>query len=230
MINLLYDAVQIATNHKQMGKLSPSDFNKLVNKNIFGLFTQVFSNSRKLHYRKMKFQDTPNYGDEAQYVKQAQEYYITEKAITFNDAKCTVANQVSDYFLFNSMYSNKANIDKVDLLQFNQIAKLPDFSTTSCTPICTLNNGIIKVSPSDIVNATLVYFRTPKQAKYTFDVVGEREVFNPSKADFQDVDIHPIMFEALYIEMLSDYGINLKDEFAIQGATLLKQEEQVNKQ
>lgn len=230
MINLLYDAVQIATNHKQMGKISPSDFNKLVNKNILGLFTQVFSNSRKLHYRKMKFQDTPNYGDEAQYVRQAQEYYITEKAITFNDAKCTIASQVSDYFLYNDLYTNKAKVDKVDLTQFNQISKLPDFSATSCTPICTLNGGIIKVSPSDIVNATLVYFRKPKQAKYTFDVVGEREVFNPSKADFQDVDIHPVMFEALYIEMLSDYGINLKDEFAIQGATLLKQEEQANKQ
>lgn len=174
----------------------------------------------------MKFQKRyTNYGDEAQYLKQAQEYYITENVITFNEAKCTISNQVSDYFLFNSMYSDKANIDKVDLLQFNQIDKLPDFSTTTCTPICTLNNGIINVSPSDIINATLVYFRTPKQAKYTFDVVGEIEVFNPSKADFQDVDIHPIMFEALYIEMLSDYSINLKDEFAIQGATLLKQEE-----
>jgi hypothetical protein len=43
MINLLYDAVQIATNHKQMGKLSPSDFNKLVNKNIFGLYSQILA-------------------------------------------------------------------------------------------------------------------------------------------------------------------------------------------
>ena len=39
---------------------------------------------RKLSYRKMRFQDTPNYGDESSYLKQAQEYYITEKSISFN--------------------------------------------------------------------------------------------------------------------------------------------------
>ena len=32
------------------------------------------------------------------------------------------------------------------------------------------------------------------------------------------------------IEMLMDYGINLKDEFAIQGVNMLKQNEQINKQ
>ena len=42
--------------------------------------------------------------------------------------------------------------------------------------------------------------------------------------------MHPIMLEAIYIEMLMDYGINLKDEFAIQGVNMLKQNEQINKQ
>jgi len=42
--------------------------------------------------------------------------------------------------------------------------------------------------------------------------------------------MHPIMLEAIYIEMLMDYGINLKDEFAIQGVNMLKQTEQINKQ
>ena len=76
----------------------------------------------------------------------------------------------------------------------------------------------------------MVYFRKPKTPKYTYNVIGETEVFNPSSPDFQDIDMHPIMLEAIYIEMLMDYGINLKDEFAIQGVNMLKQTEQINKQ
>ena len=229
MINLLKQALEVALNHKQMGKLSPSDFNVLVNQKILAIQMNLFSEFRKLNYKKMRYQDTPNYGDEAKYLKQAQEYYVKEKDITFNLAKCNIATQVDDYLLFNDLFTNNARIDKVDLAQFNSISRLPEFRATTCMPICTVNDGVIKVSPS-LTNASLVYFRKPKTAKYTYEIVGETEVFNPSKSDFQDIDIHPIMLEALYIEMLLHYGINLKDEYAVQGVNVLKQQEQINNQ
>lgn len=230
MINLLKQALETVLNHKQMGKLSPSDFNTLLAKNIWNIYANIFADMRKLSYRKMRFQDTPNYGDESFYLKQAQEYYIAEKTISFNQAKCDLTQNVEDYFLFNDLFTNNANVSKVDLSQFNSISRLPEFTPTNCQPICTLNGGILKISPSTIKNADLVYFRKPKTPKYTYEVIGETEVFNPSSPDFQDIDMHPIMLEAIYIEMLMDYGINLKDEFAIQGTNLLKQNEQINKQ
>jgi CMP-N-acetylneuraminic acid synthetase len=65
MINLLKQALETVLNHKQMGKLSPSDFNTSLAKNIWNIYVNIFANMMKLSYRKMRFQDTPNYADES---------------------------------------------------------------------------------------------------------------------------------------------------------------------
>ena len=66
MINLLKQALETVLNHKQMGKLSPSDFNTSLAKNIWNIYVNIFADMRKLSYRKMRFRDTPNYGGETQ--------------------------------------------------------------------------------------------------------------------------------------------------------------------
>lgn len=47
---------------------------------------------------------------------------------------------------------------------------------------------------------------------------------------FQDIDLHPIMIEAVFLEMLGLFGVNLQDQFAMQMSDKLKQEAMLDKQ
>ena len=46
MINLLKQALETVLNHKQMGKLSPSDFNTSLAKNVWNIYVNIFADMR----------------------------------------------------------------------------------------------------------------------------------------------------------------------------------------
>ena len=87
MINSFKQFIELALNKNQMGKPSPSEFNHAVAQSIQKNYSNMFAELRKLNYRKSRFQDTPNYGNEAEYIKQAQEYYIKEESVPLTDGK-----------------------------------------------------------------------------------------------------------------------------------------------
>jgi len=100
---------------------------------------------------------------------------------------------------------------------------------TKCMPVYTLNGSLLKVYPK-IDSVSITYFRKAKTPKLTSKIVLEKEVFDDSAPDFQDIDLHPVMLEAVFLEMLGLFGINLQDQFAMQMSSQLKQEEMIEKQ
>ncbi|WP_294203010.1 hypothetical protein [uncultured Chryseobacterium sp.] len=174
----------------------------------------------------MRFQDTPNYGDEAGIIKQAQEYYIAEKELTLTTEKIDLSEAIGkdEFYLFNAAFNNKARVEKTDLLVFNSLKRIKKMNPTSCSPICTLNGNILKVAPMP-PTIEIAYFRKAKTPKLTFRIINMRDEIDDSAGDFQDLDIHPIMLHAVFIELLLFMGINLKDEFSVQLANNLQQEE-----
>ncbi|MDR2207175.1 MAG: hypothetical protein LBE36_13585 [Flavobacteriaceae bacterium] len=229
-INILYESIQTVLNKNNMGKVDNARFNSVLQEAMFNIQENLFSDFRKLAYRKMKFQDTPNYGSEALYRKQAIEYYIAEKNVAVADGKVNLYENIDDIFLLNEVFSDKALIEKTDANIFNRLGKIKGFSPTNCSPVFTYNNGLLKISPKTINEIDVVYFREIKPPKRTIKIIDETEVFNPDDEDFQDIDMHPIMLHAIFIEVLGYFGLNLKEEYAIQYANALKQEAQIDKQ
>lgn len=179
----------------------------------------------------MRFQATPNYGDEAFFLEQAMEYYITEKEVLSADSKVDISEKLEDLFLIKDVFTDKAKAEKLKLTEFNTIAKLKRFNPSACSPAYTLNNGILKIAPEpENKKLQVVYFRKVKAPKLTFEIIMGQQVFNPDLDDFQDIDVHPIMHHAVFIELLLYFGLNLKEEYAIQMATQMKQEEQIKQQ
>ena len=94
-----------------------------------------------------------------------------------------------------------------------------------------MNNGVLKIAPEpENKKLEVVYFRKVKPPKLTYNIIQGQEVYNPDAGDFQDIDVHPIMQHAVFIELLLYFGLNLKEEYAIQMANQMKQEEQIKKQ
>lgn len=226
MINSFKNFIELALNKNQMGKPSPSEFNHAVAESQLKNFSEMFADLRKMNYRKSRFQDTPNYGNEAEYIKQAQEYYIKEQTLPLTNGK---AQMPDDFYLLNSVYSDKAEVEKNDLRVFNALKRNISIKPTTCSPICTYNDGELKVFPL-LESVDVTYFREPKMSKWTYRIVNGKESFDQSQPDFQDLDIHPVMYHKLFVDTLGLLGLNIRDEFASQYVAQMKQEEMIAQQ
>lgn len=231
MIIALKNTIDVVLNHNQLGKITVEEFNSALAEIVSNIQSSLFPGFRKLNYRKMRFQATPNYGDEAFFLEQAMEHYVTEKEVLSVDGKVDITEKLKDLFLIKDVFTDKAKAEKLKLTEFNTIAKLKRFNPSACSPAYTLNNGILKISPEPVdKKLEVVYFRKVKTPKLTYKIIMGQETYNPDAADFQDIDVHPIMHHAVFIELLLYFGLNLKEEYAIQMATQMKQEEQIKQQ
>lgn len=71
-------------------------------------------------------------------------------------------------------------------------------------------NNLI-VEPNTQEQLKITYLRKPLFPKWTYTVVSNVEVFNPSANDFVDADIHPSEEDEMVKRVLISFGINLKD-------------------
>lgn len=226
MINTFKNFVEMALNKNQMGKPSPSEFNHAVSEALLKNYSELFADFRKLNYRKSRFQDTPNYGAEAEYIKQAMEWYVAEDDIEIKDGKAVMPE---DFNLFNALFSEKSEVEKVDAETFGILRRIGRNKPSKCFPIFTYNDGILKVFPQDN-KYEIIYFRKLKMPKWTYKEVRNTESFNPDASDYQDLDVHPILYHKVFVDTLHLLGLNIKEEYALQYVTQMKQEEQINQQ
>ena len=216
MINSFKNYIELALNKNQLGKPSPSDFNHALAESCLKLYSGLFSDFRKMNFKRSRFQDTPNYGNEAGIIKQCLEWYITE---------ISVENGLlpSDFFAINSLFGKYGEIEKVDMQTFNLLKRSNKMKPSECNAIYTLNSSLIKTFP-EVLNLEIVYYRKLKMPKWTYRIISGIETFDPDKSDYQDLDIHPLMYHQLFIDTLGLLGLNIKEELAVQYVAQMKQE------
>lgn len=225
--------VLVALNKNQRGKISPLEFNMNLNQAIQKVYTDLFTEFKKLDFKKSRLQSTANYGDEAGYIKQAIEYYIFEKRIKLRPSDDAVGPNIidypKDYMLVNSIFSEDNEFSKTDLNQFNMLKRSSRMKPSKCSAIYAIKNGLIEVIP-ETESVDFVYLRKPKLAKWTFRIHNGVELYDPSLKDFQDIDIHPLMIDRLFISTLSICGLNLREREVHEYIQMMKQEEIQNSQ
>ena len=224
MINSFKNFVEMALNKNQMGKPSPSEFNHAVAEAELKNYTELFADFRKINYRKSRFQDTPNYGSEAEYMKQALEWYVKESPLTLKDGTAVMPK---DFFAVNSIFSDKAEVEKVDMSVFNSLKRRNRNKPSACSPVFTYNDGVLKVFP-DHSKVDITYFRKLKMPKWTYRIIGGVEMFDMNAPDYQDLDCHPIMYHNVFVDTLQLLGLNIKEEYALQYIQQMKQEQMIN--
>lgn len=226
MINILYNIINTALNKNQMGKISPSEYNSALYEALMKIYAELFADFRKLNYRKMRFQDSAGYGNEAFNLKQVLEYFVRERNIVTSGREFTMAE---DVMFLSSVFDEDVEYEKTDLKVFNSLTRSSRMAPTICSPIYTLNENIVKTQPFK-TPITITYFRKLKQPKWTYLVVNGVEMFNQDATDFQDIDMHPIMLSRIFVEVLGICGLNLQMDQVENYVNAMKQENIVNKQ
>lgn len=226
MINVFYSTALSVLNHKQMGKITPSELNSMLAQVLKKNYSELFSDFRKSTWQKLRSRDSTNYANENFNLKQVLEFYIKEKSIEIVAGKFIVPE---DTYLLQSIFDEKSQYEKVDMKVFNMLTRLQRYNPTECSPIYTFNDNKLKVYPAkDKLDIT--YFRNIKLPKWTYEIVGNTEVFNPDAPDFQDIDMHEMMIGKIFSDFMFMCGVNLQMNEVQQYAMQLKQEEEINKQ
>ena len=226
MINEFYSTVLTVLNHKQMGKITPSDFNSMLSQVLMKNYSELFADFRKSTFKKSRMQDSTNYANENFNLKQVIEYYVVEKTIQKDSNKFIMPD---DTYLLSSIFDEKSQYEKQDMKVFNMLTRLQKYAPTDCSPIYTFNDNKLKVYP-DKDELDLTYFRKIKLPKWTYVINGNQEIFNPDAPDFQDIDMHDMMIGKLFSDVMFMCGVNLQMNEVQQYAMQLKQEEEINKQ
>jgi len=99
---------------------------------------------------------------------------------------------------------------------------------TSSYPACYATGTALKTSPIGLGALTIYYLRQPLKPKWTYNFIGNNELFNPSANDFVDADIHPTEEDEIVKRILLACGITLK-EMDIVNVSLQKEQQEFNK-
>lgn len=151
-------------------------------------------------------------------------YYLSLEALTSN-----TNGQIA-------IPTNAVYIDSIltqDDKEFEQCASYKDFKTlkpnaTIDFPLSIRFGNSIETYPiAANKNITISFIRKPLIPNWTYSVVANNELFNPSHQNFRDADVHPSEEDAIVIRVLKRFGVNLKEN---EIAAMASQTENINTQ
>jgi hypothetical protein len=124
-------------------------------------------------------------------------------------------------------------IEDEDKNEYEQCSNYKEFRTlkpnaTYNFPLCIRFGNVIETYPIAVtLDIRVSYIRKPIIPNWTYNVISNNEIFNPSHPNFRDADIHPSEEDNIVIKVLRSFGINLKENEITGIAT---QSEQINSQ
>jgi len=212
MIDRVYQTVKMLGNSEVRGNFKPADFDKALYNVILEKFEEYpFELNRALNRqnRGLIGEGLENIPDN---IIEKMQHFSEEAVLVYASGSFTIPSDVRDIDAILHLNKNEIVLAK-NTSQYNHIANFKHTKPTLDYPIGLRLGNKIKVLPSTIDdNVTLYYLRNPLIPKWTYVVINDVEVFNPSAGDFQDIDMHPSEEQDIIIRLLQKFGVNLKEE------------------
>lgn len=216
MINDIYNITRFILNKESRGYITPLQFNSFAKQAQQEIVDGYFYD-----YNKASISRAARASDKDILAKTREnmDVFISQPTQLTYDALTGVFPQPADlYTTLNLLYNNK----EVELLDRDKMFfnLEDDFSgPTVFFPAYIKYATDFKVFPDTIQNhVTLVYFRTPKDPNWTYNIVGDNPIFNPSLPGYQDLEIgFDDKFEII-MKILKYSGLNIREAEVVQAA------------
>jgi len=229
MIDRVYQTVKMLANTEVRGNFKPADFDKALYLVILEKFQDYpFDLNRALNRqnRGLIGNGLENMPDD---ILEKMQHYSTDAILDFNGGKFTIPADVRDIDAVMYLDKNEVVLAK-NTAQFNHIANFKHTAPTIDYPIGLRAGNKIKVLPATIIdNVTLYYLRNPLIPKWTYVMLDDVEMFNPSAGDFQDIDMHPSEEDDIVTRVCIKMGINLKEP-DLEASATRKESEKFNQE
>jgi len=215
MIDRLFQTVQAALDKEQKDYLRPLYFNLYLNSSLFTVFNKLLSDVKSNTRKSNWMLDGKNLADYEEHTKQLLEHYLTPTTLTSSEGQFELNSQIS---LIQDVSKGSVILDKVDIEDFTLLKRNKVSPPTDYSPICSKIGNTLLVAPTTITDIDLYYLRTPFRAKWTFEEVDGKPMFDPTKSDYTDVDAPELLFDELYYSILKQAGVSTREQLVVQSA------------
>jgi hypothetical protein len=212
-IDTVYQTVLALANKEQRGYITPQEFNLFADHAQMSIFEQYF-------YDLNQFKRVP--GNQSEYADMIK--ILEDKiSIFYTAANYTFDNLTATAILPDDFYRSQ-NFVLVDGYKAEKITKdeaasytSPLTSPTKFRPAYFFDSGAILFIPQG-KNVSFNYIRKPMKPQWTYVVVNEKALYNPS-GNAVDFELHPSEQKNLVNRILKLAGISIEDAGLVQVAT-----------
>tara|TARA_R100001369_G_C3243128_1_gene154541 strand:- start:273 stop:650 length:378 start_codon:yes stop_codon:yes gene_type:complete len=110
-------------------------------------------------------------------------------------------------------------MESVNRKDFRMFPNSPLAAPTATRPIYMVDtvNSVIQIAgDNDLLQANIDYIQSPRDANWTYIVVGEKAQYNATALDAQNFELHPSEETELVLKILTLAGFTLKDPNLLQ--------------
>ena len=152
------------------------------------------------------------------------QHFLSEDEITITNG---IAELPSDLrYLESVFYGNK----EIDVLKNKREFNIVKQYASEIYPVGYRKENALIIEPySEDSEIEITYLRNPKIANWTYRMINNAEVFDPSSPQFQDIDLHPSEESNVIIKTLNLCGVNLNNQ-ELQAFTSRKENKDFNEE
>lgn len=223
-IDRVYKTLLFFVNSDVRGNVKPDDLRLAINTAVEDIIESYFSELNRALNRKNRGLDGVGLESLPEKIRERIQYFLKEDNLTYSNLSFALPSDLRyvDNVLYNDTEVEPCKNNK----EFKIISNLADASPTTAYPIYLRVGSNLKIAPSTIVdNVSISYLRKHAIANWTFNVINDAEVYNPSANDFQDIDLHSSEEYNIIIKTCAFFGINLKEQDVVNVMSNREQQE-----
>lgn len=209
-IDRVYKSVLFFVNSDLRGNVKPDDLRLAINTAVEDIIESYFSELSLALNRKNRGLGGVGLESLPEKIRERIQYFLEEDFLPYSNP---FFNLPSDIRYIDNITYNDTEVEPCkNNKEFKAISNLDDCAPSTSYPIYLKVGDKIKVAPNTIdSDMNISYLRKHNIANWTFQVIGDAEVFNPSANDFQDIDLHSSEEYNIIIKTLMYFGVNIKE-------------------
>lgn len=208
LIDRIYQKVKTFVNTEIRGNVTPAEFNLFLHDAIQSRIEEYVFDINRAQNRENRGLGThfmANVPDRL--YEKVSHYIVTDTITSVTASEKTLPNDV--------LYIDEIENDTGETYEVCRNKKEFNIAkpfVRSDYPVCYRSGNTLNIFPAHAGPMNVTYWRQPNIPKWTYNVVSGAELFNPSKPDFVDADIHPSEEDEIVRRVLMRFGINLKEQ------------------
>lgn len=211
-IDRVYKTVLFFVNSDMRGNVKPDELRLAINSSVNRIindYFEILNRAINRENRGLINGGLENIGDK---IREKILYFLKYDELSYENNRFKIPNDC--LFVDTLLYNNTTEIEVTKSAQeFFLISNTRDVVPTKKHPVYLKTDTLISILPAEIQsNVSMWYLRKHKIANWTFVVVQGQELFNPDAPDFQDIDLHQSEEYTLILDVLKNFGINLKEQ------------------
>lgn len=221
-VNFIRNSVLFIMNKSNLGFIGASELDIFCNLAQRDIYENLFFQYNQMLNRENKRLTGSEYANLPKNIQEQIDHFATYSTtgdFVFNpsDETWSFTNnnlyRVENLSLVETATEKKVDVELVSKRQLNVLINSDMTKPSLMFPVYEKIGSKFKLFPlvpSDYY-LELFYLRTPKNPKWTFNVVAGNPVYNPSASDLQDIDLHESLLVPFLTKTLMYCGVSLRE-------------------